>query len=76
MHYVSAQRFDEAIVAHQRCGLAAAALAALRSEYPGLEWHTHGGHFRDVEPFWSAVGTIFGRGYTRRGAICPHRTAG
>jgi hypothetical protein len=60
---------------YQGCGLAAAALAALRSEHPGLEWHTLGGHFRDVEPFWSAVGTNVDGGYTERG-ICPHRTAG
>jgi hypothetical protein len=60
---------------YQRCGLAAAALAALRSEYPGLEWHTLGGHFRETEPFWSAVGTDVNGGYTKRG-VCPHRTVG
>jgi len=41
---------------YQRCGLAAAGLAALRAEYHGLEWHTLGGHFRESEPFWDAVG--------------------
>jgi hypothetical protein len=60
---------------YQRCGLAAAALAAVRSEHPGLEWHTLGGHFRDTEPFWYAVGAEVNGGYTKRG-ICPHRTAG
>jgi GNAT superfamily N-acetyltransferase len=60
---------------YQRCGLAAAALAALRSEYPGLEWHTLGGHFRDTEPFWSAVGAGIDGGYTKRDT-CPHGTVG
>jgi hypothetical protein len=60
---------------YQRCGLAAAALAAARSEHPGLECHTLGGHFRDTEPFWYAVGAEVNGGYTKRG-ICPHRTAG
>jgi len=37
---------------YQRCGLAAAGLAALRPEYSDLERHTLGGHFsRDTEPF-------------------------
>jgi hypothetical protein len=31
----------------RRCGVAAAALAALRAEYPGLSWHTLGGHFQN-----------------------------
>jgi hypothetical protein len=60
---------------YQRCGLAAAALAALRSEHPGLEWHTLGGHFRDSDPFWWAVGADVDGGYTQRD-ICPHRTTG
>lgn len=60
---------------YERCGLASAALAALRSEHPGLEWHTFGGHFRDTEPFWSAVGADVNGGYIKR-EICPHRTAG
>jgi hypothetical protein len=47
----------------------------VRSEHPGLEWHTLGGHFRDTEPFWSAVGAEVNGGYTKRG-ICPHRTTG
>jgi len=57
---------------YQRCGLAAAGLAALRAEHPGLEWHTLGGHFRDSEAFWSAVGTAVAGGYRKR-EICPHR---
>lgn len=60
---------------YQRCGLARAALAALRSEHPGLAWHTLGGHFRDSEPFWLAVGADVDGGYTQRG-ICPHQAAG
>ena len=60
---------------YQRCGLAAAGLAALRTEYPGLEWHTLGGHFRETEPFWSAVGDGINGGYAKR-VVCPHRTAG
>ncbi len=31
----------------QRCGLAAAGLAALRKEHPGPSWHSLGGHFCD-----------------------------
>jgi phosphoglycolate phosphatase-like HAD superfamily hydrolase len=60
---------------YQRCGLAAAGLAALRKQYPGLEWHTLGGHFRDSEPFWSAVGAGVSGGYTQRN-ICLHRPGG
>jgi hypothetical protein len=60
---------------YQRCGLAAAALAALRSEHQGLEWHTLGGHFRDTEPFWSAVGADVKGAYIKRG-VCSHRTVG
>lgn len=41
----------------QRCGLAAAGLAALRAERPGLSWHTLGGHFRDSMAFWAGVGS-------------------
>ena len=60
---------------YQRCGLAAAGLAALRIEHPGLEWHTLGGHFPDSEPFWQAVGTGVSGGYRKR-ALCPHRSGG
>jgi hypothetical protein len=59
----------------QRCGLAAAALAALRHENPGLEWHTLGGHFRETEPFWAAAGEGVPGGYAERG-VCSHRKIG
>jgi hypothetical protein len=60
---------------YQRCGLAAAGLAALRADNPGLEWHTLGGHFRDSEPFWTAVGTGVPGGYQQHG-VCRHRSVG
>jgi hypothetical protein len=60
---------------YQRCGLAAAGLAALRAEHPGLQWHTLGGHFRESEPFWRAAGAGVPGGYRQRG-ICPHRSNG
>jgi hypothetical protein len=60
---------------YQRNGLASAGLAALRAEYPGLEWHTLGGHFRKSEPFWVAVGAGVPGGYRQRG-MCSHRTQG
>ena len=60
---------------YQGCGLAAAGLAALRAEYPGLEWHTLGGHFRESEPFWLAAGAGVPGGYRQRG-MCPHRGQG
>lgn len=60
---------------YQRCGLASAALRALRIEHPGLSWHTLGGHFRDSEPFWSVVGINVPGGYEQR-EVCPHRRAG
>jgi hypothetical protein len=63
------------IPAYQRRGLAVAGLAALRAENPGLEWHTLGGHFRDSEPFWSAVGAETPGGYAQR-EMCPHRSSG
>ncbi|HEU5472724.1 MAG TPA: hypothetical protein VFV67_18915 [Actinophytocola sp.] len=56
---------------YQRCGLASAGLAALRAEHPGLSWHTLGGHFRDSEAFWTAVGTGIPGGYQQR-LPCPH----
>lgn len=55
----------------QRCGLASAGLAALRAEFPGLSWHTLGGHFRDSMAFWAAVGAGVPGGYRQR-ATCPH----
>jgi len=60
---------------HRRCGLATAALAALRHERPGLQWHTLGGHLTDSVPFWEAAGREVPGGYTRR-AVCPHTQPG
>ena len=60
---------------YQRCGLAAAGLAALRSEHPGLAWHTLGGHLGESRAFWAAVGTGVEGGYRQR-AVCRHVSAG
>lgn len=60
---------------YQRCGLAAAGLAALRAEHPGVGWHTLGGHFRESEPFWKSVGTGIPGGYQKHGT-CPHKGVG
>lgn len=60
---------------HRRCGLAAAALAALRHEHPGLQWHTLGGHLTDSVPFWEAVGREVPGGYSRR-PLCLHTHPG
>ncbi|MHB6912778.1 hypothetical protein [Streptomyces sp. DB-54] len=49
---------------YKRCGLATAGLRSLRSAYPGVEWHTAGGHFRESEPFWESVGVSVPGGYT------------
>ena len=62
------------VAKYRRCGLAAAALAALRSENPGIEWHTLGGHLADSVPFWISVGAGIPGGYTQRDP-CPHRHA-
>jgi hypothetical protein len=56
---------------YQRCGLATAALEALRNEHPSLSWHTLGGHFQDSRPFWTAVGTGVPGSYQQRDT-CPH----
>jgi len=56
---------------YQRCGLATAALEALRHENPGLSWHTLGGHFQDSRAFWAAVGTGVAGSYQQR-ETCPH----
>lgn len=56
---------------YQRCGLATAGLASLRAEYPNLAWHTLGGHFRDSQPFWTAIGTDVTGGYQQH-ELCPH----
>jgi hypothetical protein len=56
---------------YQRCGLAAAGLAALHGEHVGLSWHTLGGHSHDSEAFWAKVGADVTGGYQRRD-VCPH----
>ncbi|CAM5585962.1 hypothetical protein Sdia_40340 [Streptomyces diastaticus subsp. diastaticus] len=56
---------------YKRFGLASAALRSLRHQYPGLEWHTGGGHFRDSEPFWISVGADVPGGYTQQ-ERCHH----
>ena len=60
---------------YQRCGLATAGLAALRAEYPGLAWHTLGGHFADSRAFWAAVGADVAGGYQQRD-VCVHVSPG
>jgi hypothetical protein len=60
---------------YQRCGLASAGLAALRTEYPDLGWHTLGGHFSDSRAFWAAVGAGVPGGYQQR-HVCPHVSPG
>lgn len=59
----------------QRSGLARTALAVLRSDYPGLSWHTLGGHFREAAAFWDAVGAAVPGGYRQR-RPCPHIETG
>ncbi|WP_274565038.1 hypothetical protein [Streptomyces spiramyceticus] len=59
---------------YQRCGLAAAGLAALRIEHPGLAWHTLGGHLTESKGFWAAVGADVPGGYQQRGP-CAHINA-
>ncbi|GGV00670.1 hypothetical protein GCM10010245_04050 [Streptomyces spectabilis] len=56
---------------YKRCGLASAALRSLRRAYPGVQWHTGGGHFRESEPFWGSVSVGVPGGYTRR-ERCHH----
>jgi hypothetical protein len=56
---------------YKRYGLASATLRSLRRAYPGLQWHTGGGHFREAEPFWTAVSEGVPGGYTRR-ERCHH----
>ncbi len=60
---------------YQRCGLAAAGLAALRAEHPGLAWHTLGGHFAESRPFWVAVGVDVAGRYHQRN-LCQHVSPG
>ncbi|WP_343973725.1 hypothetical protein [Kribbella koreensis] len=56
---------------YQRAGLASAGLAALRAEFPGLAWHTLGGHLGESRQFWSTVGAEVPGGY-RQGGLCKH----
>ncbi|MCX5525086.1 hypothetical protein OG342_19875 [Streptomyces bobili] len=56
---------------YRRCGLASAALQSLRHAYPGVRWHTAGGHFREAEPFWSSVSVGVPGGYTQQ-RRCHH----
>jgi hypothetical protein len=58
---------------YRRSGLAAAGLAALRTEHPGFSWYTAGDHLSDSEPFWLAVAPGVPGGYQRR-EICAHRS--
>lgn len=60
---------------YQRRGLAAAGLVALRTENPGLSWHTLGGHIDGSPAFWTRAGTGVPGGYQPRG-VCDHVTAG
>lgn len=60
---------------YRRCGLAAAGLAAVRAEHPGLAWHTLGGHFAESRAFWSSVGAEVPGGYQQR-LLCRHVSAG
>ncbi|MFE9597209.1 hypothetical protein [Streptomyces hokutonensis] len=60
---------------YQRCGLAAAGLAALRAEHPGLAWYTLGGHFTDSHAFWNAVGAEIPGGYEQH-PPCLHVDVG
>lgn len=56
---------------YQRCGLATAGLAAVRTEHPNLSWHTLGGHLSDSQAFWTAVGADVPGSYAQR-HLCPH----
>ena len=61
---------------YERCGVAAAGLAAIQGEHPGgVAWHTLGGHYPSSRPFWAAVGADVAGGYEQR-PLCPHVTAG
>lgn len=60
---------------YQRRGLAAAGLAALRTENPGFTWHTLGGHINGSPAFWDTVGVGVPGGYRPR-RVCEHVTAG
>jgi hypothetical protein len=59
------------VMRYQRCGVATAALAALRHDNPGLQWHTWGGHL--ARQFWAAGGVDVAGGYQQH-PPCPHVT--
>lgn len=59
------------IETYQRRGLAAAGLAALRGEHPGVAWHTGSGHMRHSSAFWTAVGQGIPGSYRPR-ELCEH----
>jgi len=61
--------------AYRRCGLAKAALAALRGEHSGMHWHTLGGHLSEAIPFWEVVAVGIPGGYAKH-PICRHRRTG
>lgn len=56
---------------YQRCGLAKAGLAALRTDFPRMAWHTLGGRLTDARPFWNSVSACVLGGYEQRD-LCPH----
>jgi hypothetical protein len=60
---------------YQRHGLARAGMAALRNDYPGLSWHTLGGHIDGSAAFWNRIGEGVPGGYRPRD-VCPHVSAG
>jgi hypothetical protein len=60
---------------YRRRGLAAAGLAALRTENPGFTWHTLGGHIDGSPAFWDTIGADVPGGYRPR-RVCEHVTAG
>lgn len=61
--------------AGRRCGLAAAGMAALRTENPGFAWHTLGGHIDGSPAFWDTIGADVPGGYRQRD-VCEHVTPG
>ncbi|MFH9794068.1 hypothetical protein [Streptomyces virginiae] len=60
---------------YERCGLASAGLAALRTEHPDTAWHTLGSHLTESKAFWAAVGTDVLGAYQQR-LPCPHISGG
>ena len=60
---------------YRRCGLAAAGMAALRTENPGFTWHTLSGHIHGSPAFWDTIGADVPGGYRPRD-VCEHVTPG